>query len=348
MKFGIFSLPTYIPEYDGTVTNFYKRLLDLLVLSEELGFDSAWLNEHHFHPFGGMIPHPPVALAAVAARTKRLRLGTSISILPLHNPIETAESYAMLDQISEGRLEFGVGRGYLKHDYDVLGVDWDEGHERMFEALQVVLEAWQRQPFSFHGRFYHFDNVAVWPQPVQQPHPPIWGAATRTADSFEWFGTHGFDLLTLMHLKPMDEQARFVQVYREAAIASGRDPGSIRVGTHYQVYCAENRDEAIREFVAAHNLTHHEFRSARQHSGATVAVSEALPPEQMIEEGRVCVGRPDDCIRVIKQARDTIGLTGVDSSFYFGTIDYEKARRSLELFAAEVMPALKEPEPALV
>jgi len=351
LQFGIFSLPTYLPEYDGTVTNFYKHILELLEHAEEVGFDSAWLNEHHFHAFGGMIPLPPVALAAVAARTSRIRLGTSIAILPLHNPLEQAEAYAMLDQISEGRLEFGVGTGYLKHDYDVMGVSWDEGHERMFEALQAILAAWQAQPFSFHGKFYQYDNVSVWPAPVQQPHPPIWGAATRSADSFEWFGRRGFDLLTLMHLKPLDEQAKFVQIYRDAATAAGRPRETVRVSTHFQVYCAESRDEAVSEFIAAHNLVHSQFVAARHHSGATVPVSEALRPEQMIEEGRVCVGRPDDCLRIIKQARDTIGLTGIDSSFYFGTIDYAKARRSVDLFASEVIPRLKqdsksEPVPA--
>jgi probable F420-dependent oxidoreductase len=348
VKFGTFSLPSYVPEYDGTITNFYKRILELVEHSEEVGFDSAWFNEHHFHPFGGMIPSPPVALAAVAARTSHIRLGTSIAILPLHNPIHLAEAYAMLDQISEGRLEFGVGRGYLKHDYDVLGVPWDEGHERMFEGLQVILEAWQRQPFTFHGKFFNYDDVSVWPVPVQRPHPPVWGAATRSAESFEWFGRHGFDLLTLMHLKPLDEQATFVRIYRDAAAAVGRDPATVRVSTHFEVYCAENRDEATREFVTARTLVANEFIAARRLSGATVAASELVPPERMIEEGRVCVGRPDDCAHIIKQARDTIGLTGVDCSFYFGSIDYTKARRSMDLFASEVIPQLKhEPQPAV-
>jgi len=348
MKFGIFSLPAYVPEYDGTITNFFKRLLELLEHSEEAGFDSAWLNEHHFHAFGGMIPFPPVALAAIAARTSRIRLGTSIALLPLHNPIQLAEAYAMLDQISDGRLEFGVGSGYLKHDYDVMGVPWDEARDRLFESLQVILAAWQHQPFSCHARFFNYDDVSVWPTPVQQPHPPVWGSATRSASTFEWFGRHGFDLLTLMHLKPLDEQAQFVRIYRDAAAAAGRDPATVRVSTHFSVYCAENRAEAIREFVAAHTLVADQFVAARHHSGATVVSSEHLSPEQLIEEGRVCVGRPDDCIRIIEQARDTIGLTGVDSSFYFGTIDYAKARRSLDLFASEVIPQLKhEPEPAL-
>jgi natural product biosynthesis luciferase-like monooxygenase protein len=342
VKFGIFSLPTYQPEHHGSITDFYRQVLELLEHSEEAGFDSAWLNEHHFHAFGGMIPNPPVALAAIAARTKRIRLGTSIAILPLHNPIELAESYAMLDQISEGRLEFGVGRGYLKHDYDVMAVNWDEGHDRMFEGLQVILQAWQHQPFSFHGRFYHYENASVWPVPVQRPHPPIWGAATRTAESFEWFGKHGFDLLTLMHLKSLDEQASLVQVYRDAAAAAGRDSAAVRVSTHFSVYCAESRAEARREFLAAHAVTSSHFVAARAHSGATVPTSEHLPPEQLMEEGRVCVGTPDECLRVIRQARDAIGLTGVDGSFIFGSIDYRKARRSMDLFASEVIPSLKQ------
>ncbi|HLY63924.1 MAG TPA: LLM class flavin-dependent oxidoreductase, partial [Chloroflexota bacterium] len=229
-----------------------------------------------------------------------------------------------------------------------LGVPWEEGHDRMFEGLQVILQAWQRQPFSFHGRFYHYDDVAVWPAPVQQPHPPIWGAATRSADSFDWFGRNGFDLLTLMHLKPLAEQAKFVQIYRNAAMAAGRDPASVRVSSHIQVYCAENRDDAINEFVAAHTLMHDQFVAARQHSGATVPGFEIASAEQLIEEGRACVGRPDDCIRILERARDTIGLTGVDSSFYFGTIDYAKARRSLDLFASEVISRLKTaPQPLL-
>ena len=146
----------------GTIQQFFTRLLDLLSQSEAAGFDSAWINEHHFHAFGGMMPCPAVALAAIAARTTRIRLGTSIAITPLHNPIETAEIYAMLDQVSGGRLEFGVGSGYLKHDYDVLGVSWAEGHERLFESLQVVVQAWQHQPFSFHGKYYNYDDVSVW------------------------------------------------------------------------------------------------------------------------------------------------------------------------------------------
>src|SRR5947209_5515648 len=122
MRFGIFALPTYFAENDGSLSEFYQHILALLTEAEALGFDSAWVNEHHFHAYGGMIPSPPVLLAALARRTSRIRLGTSVALLPLHHPLQAAEAYAMLDQISGGRLDLGIGRGFVKNDYDTLGV----------------------------------------------------------------------------------------------------------------------------------------------------------------------------------------------------------------------------------
>src|SRR5207302_10490475 len=105
--------------------------------------------------------------AAVATHTSRLRLGTSVALLPLHHPLQSAEAYAMLDQISGGRLELGIGRGFMRYDYETYGVPWEQGQERVLESLAVILAAWQRQPFSHHGRFFEFDNVSVWPPPLQ-------------------------------------------------------------------------------------------------------------------------------------------------------------------------------------
>src|SRR5688572_21538137 len=207
MRFGIFSLPTYFPEVDGSLTDFYRHVLSLLVDSEELGFDVAWCNEHHFHPYGGMIPLPAVLLAAVAARTSRIRLGTSVALVALHHPLQTAEAYAMLDQISEGRLELGIGRGFMKYDYDTLGVPWDEGQERVYEYVDILRAAWSQQPFSFSGRFYQFQDVGVWPRPCQQPHPPIWAAASRNPASFERWGAHGYNLLTVAQHFPLERLA---------------------------------------------------------------------------------------------------------------------------------------------
>src|SRR5262249_54659524 len=119
LKFGHFCLPTYFPEVDGSVGAFMRRWIDLLACSEELGFDSVWANEHHFDPYGGIIPSTPIMLAALAQRTRRVRLGTSVVVLPLHNPVEVAEQLAMVDLMSQGRVEFGLGRGFVVADYEV-------------------------------------------------------------------------------------------------------------------------------------------------------------------------------------------------------------------------------------
>jgi alkanesulfonate monooxygenase SsuD/methylene tetrahydromethanopterin reductase-like flavin-dependent oxidoreductase (luciferase family) len=128
MKFGHFCLPTFFPDIDGNVGLLMRRWLDLLVESEALGFDSLWANEHHFDPYGGIIPSPATLLAALSQRTQRVRLGTSIVVLPLHSPIEVAEQLAMVDLMSSGRVEFGIGRGFVEFDYDRLHVPREDSN----------------------------------------------------------------------------------------------------------------------------------------------------------------------------------------------------------------------------
>ncbi|HEY7064239.1 MAG TPA: LLM class flavin-dependent oxidoreductase [Chloroflexota bacterium] len=342
MRFGIFALPTYFVESDGTLAAFYQHILALLTQAEALGFDSAWVNEHHFHAYGGMIPSPPVLLAALARRTSRIRLGTSVSLLPLHSPLESAEAYAMVDQLSGGRLELGVGRGFMSYDYDTFGVPFDEGYARVHESLEVVLKAWREQPFSHHGRFFDYDNVSVWPTPLQRPHPPIWGAATRSPDTFRWIGSHGYGLLTVIYLYTLDELNGLIDIYREAAAAAGLARADQQVATHYQVYCSENPAEArrvgqlaIARYVAQNN-------AARSQGAVPFDMTpEGIDIDRLIAENRVCIGTPDECATILERAGAVLGLTSVDCTFYFGGIDYAKAERSLELFAREVMPRFR-------
>lgn len=341
MKFGIFSLPTYFPETDGSLTEFYDRILQMMRASERLGFDMAWFNEHHFHPYGGMIPAPPVLMAAVAAQTERIRLGTSVALLPLHHPLEQAEAYAMVDQLSGGRLELGVGRGFLPYDYQTMGVDYATAQERLYESLEVVLKAWQQQPFSHAGRFYTFRDVAVWPVPLQKPHPPIWGAATRNDESFAWIGRHGYDLLTVIYLFPLERLARQIGIFRQAARESGRDPRSIRVSTHFQVYCSESREDAHRVGKAAIHRYAEQITEARLRGTSLANVFQEPAFEELLDEGRICIGTPDDCVAILEHARDELGLTQVDCQFFYGGIPWDKAFRSHELFATEVIPRLR-------
>jgi natural product biosynthesis luciferase-like monooxygenase protein len=349
MRFGIFSLPTYFAETDGSLSQFYQHILQLLTDSERLGFDIAWCNEHHFHEYGGMIPAPSVLLAAVAARTSRIRLGTSVALLPLHNPLEQAEAYAMLDQISGGRLELGVGRGFIRFDYETYGVPWEQAQERLLESVAVVEKAWAQRPFSHHGRYFNYDDVAVWPAPAQTPHPPVWGSATFTAESFHWWGAHGYNLLTVIYIKPLADLAAQLQRYRDAAAANGFNPADLQVSTHLQVYCSEDDAEARRTAKDAVARYVAQLNAARLRGGVEAIGGpelEDIDVDALVADARVCVGTPDECAAVVAHARDTLGLDGIDCTFYFGGIPYDAARRSFELFATEVMPRFQR-EPAL-
>jgi alkanesulfonate monooxygenase SsuD/methylene tetrahydromethanopterin reductase-like flavin-dependent oxidoreductase (luciferase family) len=341
LKFGIFALPTYFPERDGAIAEFYQRILDLLVSSEGYGFDVAWTNEHHFHPYGGMVPFPPVLLSAVAARTSRIRLGTSVALPPLYNPVHLAEAYAMLDQISGGRLEFGVGRGFVLYDYETFGVPYAESQQRLTESLEIVRAAWTSRPFSYHGKHFQFDGVSVLPPPLQQPHPPIWGACTANPDSFAWFGARGHNLLTVVHVKPWQELRGLIDTWRQAARANGHDPDQLEVATHYQVYCCEDRDEAIRDGVQAMINYRQLNTEARLQGSATLPGRDSVPPQELIAGGRAAIGTPDDIVAMFEHARDELGLTAIDCTFYFGGLEYDKVRRSHELFSREVIPRFK-------
>jgi alkanesulfonate monooxygenase SsuD/methylene tetrahydromethanopterin reductase-like flavin-dependent oxidoreductase (luciferase family) len=347
VKFGTFTLPTYFPEIDGSLAQFYDNMLAMIRDSERLGFDFAWCNEHHFNPYGGMIPSPAVLLTAVAMQTSRIRLGTSVILLPLHHPIEQAESMAMLDQLSHGRLEVGFGRGFVGGDYKGYGVPYETAQDQLYEGIEVVQAAWQQQPFSHKGRFYNIEEVPVWPTPYQQPYPPLWGAATRSEESFAYWGMRGFNLLTVIYLFSVDKVAEQVRIFRDAAATAGHDVSKLRVSTHYQVCCSEDGDEARRVGKAA--VLRYAEQIVQARSRATTVVPFVEPSfEDMLRDGRVCMGTPDECVAVLKNARDTIGLSNLDCQFYFGGIPFEQARRSQELFATEVMPRLREPEPAKV
>jgi len=351
LKFGHFCLPTYFSDVDGSVGDFTRRFVDFLADSEELGFDSLWANEHHFDPYGGIIPSPPIMLAALAQRTKRVRLGTSVIVLPLHQPIEIAEQLAMVDLISNGRVDLGVGRGFVVADYEALGIPRDGAQERLMEELEVILKAWSGAPFSHHGTYYNFDNIEVWPPPQQQrPHPPVWLSVGATPASFEWAGRHGYKVLTVAY-RGVQQLVELLPLYRNAWLAAGHKAGEWEISSHYQVVLSDNSrkarqiaEKALRRYMAA---TTHTIERAEAHMAAPEAAERSrvdrdmLDIDRMVDECRVIAGTPDEAVQSLERARDMMGLTQADCTFYFGGIPFGQAQRSQRLFASEVMPKLR-------
>jgi natural product biosynthesis luciferase-like monooxygenase protein len=351
MQFSLFALPTYYRESDGPLGPYYRRLVDFLVSAEELGYDGIWSNEHHFHPYGGLIPSPAVMLSAVAQRTKRVRLGTSVVVLPLHHPLEIAEQLAMVDNMSGGRVDLGIGRGFVPFDYHMWNIPMGEGQERTLESLEVIIKAWSGKPFSHHGKYFSFENVEVWPLPEQKPHPPIWIAASNNPESFASAGRNGYNLLTVSSVKPMSALADMVQHYHEAWKAAGHDPAGYKYNTHYQIVVDEDPERARRvvaEAIPRYTSLLTEATSLYTAPGQAPRVSPLadFSVDSWIEQGRILCGTPDDVVATLQRAERELGITGVDGAFYFGGMPFETAERSLRLFAEHVIPRLRTPAPA--
>jgi natural product biosynthesis luciferase-like monooxygenase protein len=346
MEFSLFALPTFYKETDGDVGAYFRRLIDFLVSAEELGYDGIWANEHHFHPYGGLVPSPAVLLAAVAARTKRVRLGTSVVVLPLHKPIEIAEQLAMVDLMSGGRLELGIGRGFVPFDYATAGVPMEEGQSRTHESLEVILKAWSGGPFSHHGKHFDYDDLEVWPPVQQRPHPPVWNACSGSQESFEWTGRMGYNLLTVSSLRPMEDLAAMVQHYRGAWAAAGHDPAGYRYATHFQIVVDEDRArarQAASEAIPRYGqLLGQSIALFKGPTNRGPRLDEGFSIERWVDEGRILCGTPDDVVATLKRARNELGVTGIDGAYYFGGIPFETAQRSLKLFAEEVIPQVRQ------
>jgi alkanesulfonate monooxygenase SsuD/methylene tetrahydromethanopterin reductase-like flavin-dependent oxidoreductase (luciferase family) len=197
---------------------------ELVAVADATGWDRLWISEHHFHYYGGASPNPAVQLAAWARETKHIRLGPAISLTPLRNPLHIAEDYAVVDQLSGGRLDFGIGRGYLPHEFAGHNLDPDQVSAMREEGFDIIRRAWSGETFEHKGEHYSFPKLKLYPLPLQD-NIPIWVGASRTRDSFEWAGHNGFNIMMNQYpMTPDDARERFgwyLEAWKEASHAEG-------------------------------------------------------------------------------------------------------------------------------
>ena len=244
MRFGVLYNIDYHEEVHGSASRYYGAILDQIVALEELGYDAVWFGEHHYahYSFGA----PATMIVAAAVRTTTIRLGTGVSLVPLHHPLRLAEEYAMADVLSGGRLDYGVGRGFLKSAYDLFGIDTEESIRRFREGVEIIVAAWRAagQPFDHDGEFWSLHQATSFPPPVQRPHPPIFASGAATLDSYLWAAAMGLDLATAFFLPKPDFVRDCIEQYRAGLTAAGHDAGSRQVYGVIQMYCAETNDDA--------------------------------------------------------------------------------------------------------
>ena len=339
----------------------FAEALSVADLAEAAGLDGVWLAERHFaaprrptDPMGAGIPSiasvPLVLAAAIAGRTRRLRVATGVSVLPLVHPIRTAEEAATVDQVSRGRFDFGVGRSGFPRAYAGYGIPYEESRERFQEALDVILKAWTQERFSHTGKYFTCRDLAVVPRPFQKPHPPIWVAAT-TQDTFPMVGRMGFSLVTGLRGFDVRQITRQIAAYRAARREAGHaGPGSVYL--RIPVYVAETADKAHAEpeesTVRSYRRLADNFAASVGEVGTTAGEERAERAQGLSEvtydellRDRLAYGTPDMVVERLCQLREELGLAGIVAEPNVGgRIPLEQVTRSIRLYAGEVASRL--------
>jgi alkanesulfonate monooxygenase SsuD/methylene tetrahydromethanopterin reductase-like flavin-dependent oxidoreductase (luciferase family) len=320
----------------------YQDMLRCLPRAEELGYHSALCVSHHVQP-DGLCPSPLVAMAAAAAVTDRMRIGTGVLLVPLYAPMKLAEDVAVLDALSNGRFVFGVAPGYVSEEFQAHDVGRDERHARFEEALDLMQTAWTNDRFSFSGRFYRVQpETQLTPKPVQHPHPPIWYGvsgpkslrrAARRRATLIASPRHGLAELREHYAIYEDEAARvnFViperPLIREAFIADTQEKA--------EEIAAPAVDYLFRELYGAKSAAGE--RELRTDTGETVVAKDMVDFEHF--KSRYIIGNPDYACAEIERYQRELGTTELITWMHLPGLSGEQAMRSVELFAREVMPA---------
>jgi alkanesulfonate monooxygenase SsuD/methylene tetrahydromethanopterin reductase-like flavin-dependent oxidoreductase (luciferase family) len=334
MRFGVFD---HLDDSGAPLGRHYEERLKLIEAYDRAGFYAYHLAEHHNTPLG-YAPSPSVFLAAAAQRTKRIKLGPMVYLLPLYHPLRLIDEVCMLDQMSGGRFLFGVGRGISPVEVGFYGVDFATGAERFREAFEVCRIGLTEDEVTWHGKYYDFDHVPVVMKPVQKPYPELWYGTSRP-DSIPWAAERGAHIVTLRD----NEAARhIIELYKSEWRRLGRADADLPLmGINRHLVVAETegiaRDVARRAYPRWRG--HMELLWARYKVPFPLAA--ALPQEwdALQARGHAMAGTPAQVREFIAEQTAAAGATYFVCDFAFGQMSQEDALRSTGLFASEVMPA---------
>lgn len=307
----------------------YAQVLDQVAFAESLGYDLVWLTEHHFVD-DGYLPSFAVAAGAIAARTSRVRISTDVALAPFHHPIRLAEDMAVLDNLSGGRMELGLGLGYAPHEFRAFDIPRAQRVSRSEETIQVLRQAWSDEPVRFVGKRFSFDGVTVYPKPVQPGGIPLWmaaqseGGARRAAR----FGAH---------LLPQGTTVTTIEPWRNEVIARGGDPAAFRIGIVRSWLVTDDQERDWPAFRAAEQYRMRGYRAWAEESGDSVTDFKdpsRIPQTYMIGDVESCAGQVADFML-------TYGITDLCTWAAPPGILPEATNANLERFARDVIPRVR-------
>ena len=334
MRFGIFD---HLDDSGLPLDRHFEARLELVEAYDRAGFYGYHLAEHHNTPLG-YAPSPGVFLSAVAQRTRRLRFGPMVYLLPLYHPLRLIDEICMLDQMSGGRFMYGVGRGISPVEVGFYGIDFEKGPRQFREAFAVIRLGLTEDHVTFHGEFYDFDDVPIVLKPVQRPYPSLWYGIGRP-ESIPWAAANAANIVAR---RPPAQVRAITERYRAEWRALGRPDSALpMMGVNRHIILADTEAEALEVARRGYPAWRHHMGLLWHQYGVPFPLEAALPEDwgMLQRNGDAIAGTP---ARVRDYIASEIEATGVNyyvCDFAFGTITHDEAMRSVELFTREVMPA---------
>ncbi|MFN0093591.1 MAG: LLM class flavin-dependent oxidoreductase, partial [Dehalococcoidia bacterium] len=339
---GVLDLVDWYPESISQRER-YQQVIDLAVVAEELGFDTYWVGEHHFSRY--ISPHPAVLLAAIAAKTSRIRIGTSVVLAAHHNPMRLAEDYAMVDLISGGRLDLVVGRGLFLDGYRGYGIPYGEVRPRVEEAILAMRQIWTEGRVAVAAGE---PLLELQPKPVQRPHPPIWVGGGRAPQSVEFAARQGLHLALPQINGPAELFQPAAELYRAKVREYGHDPASLRVSVGAHTWVSGSRPAAEAEWresytryfrmVAAEMPAERYAGTELEEAASRTRYAATLPIEKVLANARI--GGPDEVAERIVESWRVLGMDHCWAAFNLGGLETPALRRAMGRFARDVIPAV--------
>jgi alkanesulfonate monooxygenase SsuD/methylene tetrahydromethanopterin reductase-like flavin-dependent oxidoreductase (luciferase family) len=337
MEFGVFAEQMRQGIRQGDA---FQEMFDLVDASEAWGLDVFWLAEMLMNPARSVLSAPLLVASSIITRTKRLRVGTAVQLLPLNHPLRVAGEVTTLDHLSQGRFDFGIGRSGSPRAYDALGVPYAESQERFFEALEILLEAWKGERFSYEGKFYRFTDAAVAPRPYRPPHPPLRMAAT-TPETFPRVARMGLPIFVGLRGMSIPELAGHLRVYRAAWREAGH-AGDGDACLRIPVYAATTEKAAVEE--PEETITYYFRRQADLTRARQQAQAERLSSLSYDEilTTKVAFGTGPGLVDRLTQLKEELGVNGVAVELNpGGLLSTDQEMRTLKILMHEVAPALR-------
>lgn len=337
VKFDFYTFNSYLPDLDGEGPELYGKWIDQVELADELGFHCAWFTEHHFGMLGGMLPSPQLLTAALAHRTKRIRFGSAVSLLSVHNPLRIAEDMAVLDILTNGRIEVGAGRGMAQTNYAAFGTDPATAQERFEEALDIVIKGWTQEQFRWEGRFFNWTKpLTVRPRPIQKPHPPVWLPVSHDPEHGREMGRRGFNLMMIPWHAGFEVARQIIDSYCAGLREAGHDGAEHEIMGMYYTHVAETPAQARSQ--AEGPWANH----------ARISAEDRGSPDRQPRDYDTVLGRtgaifgdPEMCRQHIGRIQAHLGLSRIACVFHFGGMPQGQVLSSMRLFASEVAPAFQ-------